>query len=326
MGTGMAKGNAARRLLAGLTAPTASTPVIRPVGRHTNAAPAERTGPIGGGGAPGDPGDAADPDESVPAGLRERKKQRTRRTIVDTAHALFAQYGYDATTIEAIAVSAEVSVRTFFRYFAGKEEVALAPLDEVGELAVAALERRPAHEPPLMALRGAALDAWAAMSPRPAAFRGYVEHLLIADSAPAVSAAMLQRMIGLGDQLAAAITPRFPPQTGPAPGRDIDLRPLLTASAFLTAVQVGVRAWFTRGSHDLDEMLALVEYCIDQLVPADPTHPRPERPEPVQPAPSGVTGGPTSVPTAAQPTGPPAGRPRRGPRVTGPADGGCAPG
>ncbi|WP_007517075.1 TetR/AcrR family transcriptional regulator, partial [Pseudofrankia saprophytica] len=303
MATGTSKGTAARRLLAGLTAPTAGTPVIRPVGRHGAAAPAERGQPAGGAALPGEPGgagEAGDLDEAVPGGLRELKKQRTRRTIVDTAHALFAQYGYDATTIDAIAVSAEVSVRTFFRYFANKEEVALAPLDEVGELALAALERRPAHERPLAALRAASLDAWAAMGPRPAAFRGYVEHLLIADSAPAVSAAMLQRMMRLGDRLAAAITPRFPPPTGPAPGRGADLRPTLTAAAFLAAVQVGVRSWFTQGGQDLDEMLAMVEYCIDQLVPADQAHPTSERPEPVRPAPAGAARCPTPVPTAAQ--------------------------
>ncbi|MDT3440275.1 MULTISPECIES: TetR/AcrR family transcriptional regulator [unclassified Pseudofrankia] len=318
MATGTSKGTAARRLLAGLTAPAAGTPVIRPVGRQTAASPAERGQPAGGAVSTGEPGDL---DEGVPAGLRERKKLRTRRTIVDTAHALFAQYGYDATTIEAIAVSAEVSVRTFFRYFATKEEVALAPLDEVGELALAALARRPAHEPPLAALRSASLDAWATMAPHPAAFRGYVEHLLIADAAPAVSAAMLQRMMRLGDRLAAAIAPRFPPQTGRVPGRGIDLRPQLTAAAFLAAVQVGVRGWFTRGGHDLDEMLAMVEYCIDQLVPADSTHPTSERPEPVRPAPAGAACGPTSVPTAAQPTGPPAGLGVGGPAGGNPAEG-----
>jgi len=298
----MAKGTAARRLLAGLTSTADSAPIIRPVGR-TAMSPADRDRPTGD--APAGPsGPAA--DEPVPAGLRERKKQRTRLTIVDAAHALFAQCGYDATTIDAIALRADVSVRTFFRYFASKEEVALAPLDEVGELALAALHDRPAHEPPLAALRAAALDAWAAMAPQPAAFHGYVEHLLIANGAPAVSAAMLQRMVRLGDRLAAAIAPRFGPQAGPAYSRGIDLRPELTAAAFLAAVQVGVRAWFTRGSGDLGEMLAMVEFCIDQLVPADSAHPTPDRTEAARPAPAAAARRPTPAPTAAQPTGPPA--------------------
>jgi len=304
MTTGTAKGTAARRLLAGLSATAAaSAPVVRPLGRGgstDHGQPAVATGSAPRGGGPAEPVDDTDP---ACGGLRERKKLRTRRTIVDAAHALFTDHGYDATTIEAIAAGADVSVRTFFRYFATKEEVALAPLDEVGELALAALERRPGDEPPLAALRAASLDAWVAMAPKPGAFRGYVEHLLSADAAPAVSAAMLQRMMRLGDRLAVAIRPRFPAPSGPTTG-GVDLRPQLTAAAFLAAVQVGIRAWFTRGGGDLGEMLAIVEYCVDQLVPADtpPPGPAPAR----GPAAHRQADGPAATPGSAQPTGPPA--------------------
>jgi AcrR family transcriptional regulator len=296
MATGTARSTAARRLLAGLSA-TASAQVLRPLGARHDDEPVRTT-------APGDTGDLADADEA--AGLRERKKQRTRRTIVDTAHALFTERGYDATTIEAIAAGADVSVRTVFRYFATKEEVAVAPIDEVGDLALAALDNRPATEPPLAALRAAALDAWAALAPHPAAFRGYVEHLLIADAAPTVSAAVLQRMMRLGDRLAAAITPRFPPPGGPTPG-GVDLRPQLTAAAFLAAVQVGVRAWFNDGSRDLATMLAMVEYCIDQLVPADaaPATPTPTRSGRPNSRPADEADGQAVIRAGRQPTGPP---------------------
>ncbi|MEO6628043.1 MAG: helix-turn-helix domain-containing protein, partial [Aquihabitans sp.] len=53
--------------------------------------------------------------------LRERHAVETRQRIVDVALALFLQHGYEATTTDEIAEQADVSPRTFFRYFATKE-------------------------------------------------------------------------------------------------------------------------------------------------------------------------------------------------------------
>jgi AcrR family transcriptional regulator len=61
----------------------------------------------------------------VGQGLRERRRQQTRAEITDAALELFAQGTVAATTVDDIASAAGVSPRTFFRYFASKEEAAL---------------------------------------------------------------------------------------------------------------------------------------------------------------------------------------------------------
>src|SRR6266511_4728960 len=88
-------------------------------------------------------------------GLRERKKLRTRTELSDAAFRLFAERGFDETTIEDIVEQVEVSPRTFFRYFDSKEDVVIGFFDDLGLELWAMLESRPDKEAPFSALRGA---------------------------------------------------------------------------------------------------------------------------------------------------------------------------
>ncbi|MBT8224060.1 MAG: TetR family transcriptional regulator [Dactylosporangium sp.] len=75
------------------------------------------------GGVPQRPGQPTQPACPKPPGHRERKKQRTRRALIDAATRLFAERGYDGTTIADITEAAGVAPRTFFSYFECKEDV-----------------------------------------------------------------------------------------------------------------------------------------------------------------------------------------------------------
>src|SRR5262245_5066115 len=89
--------------------------------------------------------------------LRERKRTRTRLAIQAEAMRLFAERGYENTTVEDIAYAAAISPRTFFRYFPTKEDVVLwDEYDPVVEDLVAA---RPADESPALTARAVMVEA-----------------------------------------------------------------------------------------------------------------------------------------------------------------------
>jgi len=90
-------------------------------------------------------------------GLRERKKAATREALHEVALRLFGERGYQATTVAEIAAAANVSERTFFRYFRSKEDVALQDATRYLPRFEAAIRERPPEEPPLRALLGAFL-------------------------------------------------------------------------------------------------------------------------------------------------------------------------
>ena len=79
-------------------------------------------------------------------GLRERKRRQTRERLTRVAMALFLERGFEATTLDDIAAAAEISRRSFFHYFASKEDVVLAWQDGSTDALVTAIAERPAAE------------------------------------------------------------------------------------------------------------------------------------------------------------------------------------
>ncbi len=101
----------------------------------------------------------------APQGLRERKKQRTREQIVEAAMGLFAERGYQSTTIADIATAADIAPRTFFSYFASKEAVVFYNVDRDLDALASMLRDRQPGETAFDALRrwiDARFDEWTA--------------------------------------------------------------------------------------------------------------------------------------------------------------------
>jgi AcrR family transcriptional regulator len=161
------------------------------------------------------------------SGLRERKKQQTREAIHRAAMRLFAERGFDNTTIADIAEAADIAPRTFFSYFPSKEEAVFEKFDSAFADFDRAMRERPDGMSALDALR-----EWIAHAAQ--------EHITDSDhlklearlrrESPAVAACDLRHARQFERRLAEAV------------GEDFDepadaLRPRLVAAAALAALQ-----------------------------------------------------------------------------------------
>lgn len=126
------------------------------------------------------------------AGLRERKKSKTRAAIQHHALRLFRKKGYEATAVSEIAAAADISESTFFRYFPTKEAVAL--WDDLDPILVAAFKAQPASLAPIPALRAAFKTTFRQL---PAAdLDDMHQRVALVMSVPELRAAMLDQVAG----------------------------------------------------------------------------------------------------------------------------------
>jgi AcrR family transcriptional regulator len=84
-----------------------------------------------------------------------RKRRVVRDELGRVALRLFAERGFEAVTVEDIAQAAGISPRSFFRYFATKDEVVFDYERAIRARLVHALDERPASEGAVTALRNA---------------------------------------------------------------------------------------------------------------------------------------------------------------------------
>jgi AcrR family transcriptional regulator len=167
-------------------------------------------------------------------GLRERKKRELKAELSNAGIRLFLRDGFDATTIEQIVEPLGVSKRTFFRYFASKEDLVFAWYEDLtGEL-VDALSRRPAHEKPFDAVCQALCSLLHYYDDDP---RWAVAMVDLSKQTPSLVGKSYEKRSMWENALAKALAPRLPKSSTRM------LRAQVIVGAAMVAFGYGVDAW-----------------------------------------------------------------------------------
>lgn len=204
-------------------------------------------------------------------GRRDRKKAETRRAIAAAALALTLEHGPDGVTVEQISEAADVSPRTFFNYFASKEEAILGSDPERRASLQADLASRPLTEPPLEALR-ATLVAHAIAYADEA--EQWAQHAQLAREHPALFRTHVASFAEFERGLVEIVADRL----GVDPDRD--LYPSLVVTTALTAMRVALGYWqANRADEPLSEVLDEAFRALAAgLAPPVDTTPRTDQP------------------------------------------------
>ncbi|GAA2243734.1 TetR family transcriptional regulator [Streptomyces amakusaensis] len=180
--------------------------------------------------------------------LRERKRLRTRRALVEAALARYARDGFERTTLDDLTDDVEISKRTFFRYFASKEDVALAPEKEFWAAFLDVLRVAELSGPVLGVLHRALITSLERMGEEWE--RRFAESRRLVERIPALSAHSLQHCAETSEAVLALLSERLGPRGpliaddgGPdGPGMD-GLRLRIALEITVAAFRCALHAW-----------------------------------------------------------------------------------
>lgn len=150
--------------------------------------------------------------------------------LVRAALELYAERGFEQTTVQDIAARAGVTERTFFRYFADKREVLFDSSHQLERRAASAASAAPAGAGALEVAGGAMVAAAQMFDDRRDHARTRAG---VVASTPSLQERELLKMAGLGDELAAALRQRGVGEPGAT----------LAARSAVAAFQVAFASW-----------------------------------------------------------------------------------
>lgn len=197
------------------------------------------------------------------AGRRERKKQRTREALLHAAMELFQAKGYEHTAVHEITDAVDVSERTFFRYFAGKEDLVLSFVRDGITAFAEALAARPPEEGPLTAARHAFHASLRRLgSGTTPSLASHLSAMRLIESTPALLAAQLRYIHDRDDEVIRALAARegADPQTS--------RRPRLLAAVLGVLVTLAYRDLRDSDVHDPEAMAEAFDAYAAEIIPA----------------------------------------------------------
>ncbi|SDM40191.1 TetR/AcrR family transcriptional regulator [Allokutzneria albata] len=197
------------------------------------------------------------PSNDQEMGLRARKKLETHRALAKAALRLAAERGLDNVTAEDISAAAGVSPRTFFNYFASKEDAILVAYPESEQGAENLIRRfldAPAELSPLEALMEMMAEDMGVLDDNR---EEWLSRFAIVDENPALTARIVSGQLSGEQKMIDAIAERT--------GLDSteDLYPALLFATFGAAVKAATKLWARNGGRQ--PVAELIRAAVDSL-------------------------------------------------------------
>ncbi|GLV60279.1 TetR family transcriptional regulator [Dictyobacter sp. S3.2.2.5] len=192
-----------------------------------------------------------------PLSLREHKKRQAQAIIEETALRLFQQQGYEQTSIQDIANAVQMSSRTFFRYFASKEEVLFTPMRAILSAGMSTLQQVAPGESPHAALRTIMLSLAELYQQQRTSF---LIRYRVAMQIPSIASIYLYTQMAVEPAICDALSSRLESATDPH-------RVRFLVAIYMTALRVALQDWLD--DEVQGDLISLLHGYMDPLSSTD---------------------------------------------------------